>query len=96
MRATRQSRIFEIAFPQARDHRRIANSRTPRNISILFYTMSDKVPRDVGKYLKLSNADEVVGTKKGEMFMCVRTRYIALVINPRTGLMQCCTRTRAF
>ena len=71
MRATRQSRIFEIAFPQARDHRRSANSRTPRNISILFYTMTDKVPGDVGKYLKLSNADEVVLTKKGEMFMCV-------------------------
>ena len=33
--------------------------------------MSDKVPGDVGKYLKLSSGSEVVGTKKGEIFMCI-------------------------
>ena len=33
--------------------------------------MSDKVLGDVGKYLKLSAADAVVGTKKGEVFMCI-------------------------
>ena len=33
--------------------------------------MSDKVPGDVGKFLKLSDSAQVVGTKKGEMFMCV-------------------------
>ena len=32
--------------------------------------MSDKVPGDVGKFLKLSSGSEVVGTKKGEIFMC--------------------------
>jgi len=33
--------------------------------------MSDTVLGDVGKYLKLSAADSVVGTKKGEVFMCI-------------------------
>ena len=33
--------------------------------------MSDTVPGDVGKYLRLSAADSVVGTKKGEVFMCI-------------------------
>ena len=33
--------------------------------------MSDKVLGDVGKYLKLSAADAVVGTNKGEVFMCI-------------------------
>ena len=33
--------------------------------------MSDKMPGDVGKYLKLSSADTVVGTKKGEICMCI-------------------------
>jgi len=33
--------------------------------------MFDKVPGDVGKYLKLSSGSEVVGTKKGEIFMCI-------------------------
>ena len=33
--------------------------------------MSDKVPGDVGKYLKLSSGSEVVGTKKGEICMCI-------------------------
>ena len=33
--------------------------------------MSDKIPGDVGKYQKLSSADTVVGTKKGEICMCI-------------------------
>ena len=33
--------------------------------------MSDKVLGHVGKYLKLSAANAVVGTNKGEVFMCI-------------------------
>ena len=32
--------------------------------------MSDKILGDVGKFLKLSHGSDVVGTKKGEIFMC--------------------------
>ena len=49
--------------------------------------MSDKVPGDVGKYLKLSSGDHVVGTKKGEICMC--THHGAMVVGLLPPLRTC-------
>ena len=65
-----ESRLFEITIPHAaRESAHVVVSPEHPQQSIRL-SMSDKVPGDVGKYLKLSNGSDVVGTKKGEFFMC--------------------------
>ena len=54
----------------AREFAHVVSPEHPQQ-SILSKSMSDKVLGDVGKYLKLSAANAVVGTNKGEVFMCI-------------------------
>ena len=70
MRASRNLGYLRLQFrtPLASPLTSLFLQNTPNN---QFVSMSDKVPGDVGKYLKLSSGSEVVGTKKGEIFMCI-------------------------
>ena len=54
----------------ARESAHVVSPEHPQQ-SILSTAMSDKMPGDDGKYLKLSSADTVVGTTKGEIFMYI-------------------------
>ena len=66
-----ESPLFEITIPHAaRESAHVVVSPEHPQQSIRL-SMFDKVPGDVGKYLKLSSGSEVVGTKKGEIFMCI-------------------------
>ena len=71
MRASRNLGYLRLQFrtPLASPLTSLFLLNTPNNQFVL--SMSDKVPGDVGKYLKLSSGSEVVGTKKGEIFMCI-------------------------
>ena len=66
MRASRNLGYLRLQFrtPLASPLTSLFFQNTPNN---QFVSMSDKVPGDVGKYLKLSSGSEVVGTKKGEI-----------------------------
>ena len=60
---------LQFRTPLASPLTSLSLQNTPNNQFVK--SMSDTVPGDVGKYLKLSTADTVVGTKKGEVFMCI-------------------------